>query len=153
MAHQRRKLNDLLSSLFKDLNEMGVAFGADLKPSLQPFDANSSKSEEEFTMARIYVSKMKSEVKNLVQRCQTLESSQGDCLKKMDESERELVDLRLLITQHEAKMKALQENMKVFPSFNDIYCTKLFDYLFNSYNYLWSWLRMYEDGFTFCVNN
>jgi len=112
MAHQRRKMNDLLSSLFKDLNEMGVAFGADLKPSLQPFDANSSKSEEEFTMARIYVSKMKSEVKNLVQRCQTLESSQSDCLKKMDESERELVDLRLLITQHEAKMKALQENMK-----------------------------------------
>lgn len=94
---------------------MGVAFGADLKSSLQPFDSNSSKSEEEFTMARIYVSKMKSEVKNLVQRCQTLESSQGECLKKMDESERELVDLRLLISQHEAKMKALQENMKVNP--------------------------------------
>ncbi len=30
----------------------------------------------------------------------------------MEESERELVDLRLLISQHEAKMKALQENMK-----------------------------------------
>jgi kinesin family protein 5 len=56
---------------------------------------------------------MKSEVKNLVQRCQTLESSQSESSKKMDESERELVDLRLLITQHEAKMKALQENMKV----------------------------------------
>ena len=111
-AHQCRKLNDLLTSLFKDLNEMSVAFGADLK-SLQPFDSNSSKSEEEFTMARIYVSKMKSEVKNLVQRCQTLESSQSESSKKMDESERELVDLRLLITQHEAKMKALQENMKV----------------------------------------
>ena len=92
---------------------MGLAFGADIKPCLQPFDSNSSKSEEEFTMARIYVSKMKSEVKNLVQRCQALESSQGDCLKKMEESERELVDLRLLISQHEAKMKALQENMKV----------------------------------------
>ena len=112
-AHQRRKLNDLLTSLFKDLNEMGVAFGADLKSSLQPFDSNSSKSEEEFTMARIYVSKMKSEVKSLVQRCQTLESSQSESSKKMDESERKLVDLRLLITQHEAKMKALQENMKV----------------------------------------
>ena len=92
---------------------MGIAFGADLKPSLQPFDPNSTKSEEEFAMARIYVSKMKSEVKNLVQRCQTLESTQGECSKKMDESERELVDLRLLISQHEAKMKALQENMKV----------------------------------------
>lgn len=92
---------------------MGLAFGADLKSPLQPFDPNNVKSEEEFTMARIYVSKMKSEVKNLVQRCQTLESSQSECLKKMDESEKELGDLRLLITQHEAKMKALQENMKV----------------------------------------
>lgn len=92
---------------------MGSAFGADLKTSLQPLDPNSPKSDEEFTMARIYVSKMKSEAKNLVQRCQTLENSQAECMKKMDESERELVDLRLLITQHEAKMKALQENMKV----------------------------------------
>jgi kinesin family protein 5 len=92
---------------------MGVAFGADLKPLLHTFDANNTKSEEEYTMARIYVSKMKSEVKNLIQRCQTLESTQGECSKKVDESERELVDLRLLISQHEAKMKALQENMKV----------------------------------------
>ena len=92
---------------------MGVAFGADLKNSPQSFDATGAKSEEEFTMARIYVSKMKSEVKNLVQRCQVLETSQGESSKKMDESERELVDLRLTITQHEAKMKSLQENMKV----------------------------------------
>ena len=92
---------------------MGVAFGAELKPLLHTFDANNAKSEEEYTMSRIYVSKMKSEVKNLIQRCQTLESTQGECSKKVDESERELVDLRLLISQHEAKMKALQENMKV----------------------------------------
>nr|CAG4634618.1 EOG090X014G [Alona affinis] len=111
-AHQRRKFTDLLSSLFKDLTEIGVAFGADLKNSPQSFDATGTKSEEEFTMARIYVSKMKSEVKNLVQRCQALETSQGESSKKMDESERELVDLRLTITQHEAKMKALQESMK-----------------------------------------
>nr|CAG4638948.1 EOG090X014G [Daphnia magna] len=48
----------------------------------------------------------------LSELAQTLESSQSECSKKMDESERELVDLRLLISQHEAKMKALQENMK-----------------------------------------
>lgn len=113
-SHQRRKLTDLLTSLFKDLNEMGVAFGADLsKSGLQPFDPNNAKSDEDFTVARIYVSKMKSEVKNLVGRCQSLESSQVECSKKMDETEKELADLRLLITQHEAKMKALQENMKV----------------------------------------
>lgn len=34
-------------------------------------------------MARLYISKMKSEVKNLVQRCQGLESFQLDCNKKV----------------------------------------------------------------------
>nr|CAG4640630.1 EOG090X014G [Eulimnadia texana] len=111
--HQRRKLNELLNSLFKDLNEVGVSFGPEaIKPCIQSIDVNSIKSEEEFTLARIYVSKMKSEVKNLVQRCQALETSQGECAKKVDESERELADLRLLISQHEAKMKALQESMR-----------------------------------------
>jgi hypothetical protein len=34
-------------------------------------------------VARLYISKMKSEVKNLVQRCQGLESFQSDCNKKV----------------------------------------------------------------------
>lgn len=41
------------------------------------------KIEEEFTVARLYISKMKSEVKNLVQRCQGLEASQIDSNKKV----------------------------------------------------------------------
>lgn len=43
----------------------------------------AGKIEEEFTVARLYISKMKSEVKNLVQRCQGLESSQVDSNKKV----------------------------------------------------------------------
>lgn len=36
-------------------------------------------------MARLFISKMKSEVKNLVQRCQGLESFQVDCNKKVSD--------------------------------------------------------------------
>ncbi|CAG2054474.1 unnamed protein product [Timema podura] len=55
---------------------------------------------------------MKSEVKNLVQRCQGLETYQVDCNKKITEYEKDLADCRLLISQHEARMKSLQESMR-----------------------------------------
>lgn len=44
---------------------------------------SNGKLEEEFTVARLFISKMKSEVKNLVQRCQGLETYQTDCNKKV----------------------------------------------------------------------
>ena len=69
-------------------------------------DANG-KLEEEFTVARF-----KSEVKNLVQRCQGLETFQADSNKKVSEYEKELCECRLLISQHEARMQTLSESMK-----------------------------------------
>lgn len=55
--------------------------------------------EEEFTMARLYISKMKSEVKSLVNRSKQLESAQMDSNRKMNASERELAACQLLISQ------------------------------------------------------
>ena len=97
------------------MKEIGVTFDADLPQSFDTID--DIITDEGFTMALVYASRMKSETKNLIQRCQVLEISQGESFKKLDESERELANLRLTITQHEAKIKALQENIKVAPSY------------------------------------
>lgn len=50
-------------------------------------------------MARLYISKMKSEVKSLVNRSKQLESAQMDSNRKMNASERELAACQLLISQ------------------------------------------------------
>ncbi|XP_034949433.1 kinesin heavy chain isoform X1 [Chelonus insularis] len=111
-THQRKRTAEMLTNLLKDLGEIGAAIGGDenLKCQITP-DING-KVEEEFTVARLYISKMKSEVKNLVQRCQGLETFQADCNKKICEYEKELADCRLLISQHEARMLTLTESMK-----------------------------------------
>lgn len=55
--------------------------------------------EEEFTMARLFISKMKSEVKSLVNRSKQLESTQADTMRKMQANEKELASCQLLISQ------------------------------------------------------
>lgn len=57
--------------------------------------------EEEFTVARLYLSKMKSEVKSLVNRSKQLESSQADAQRKIQANEKELASCQLLISQVE----------------------------------------------------
>ncbi|XP_042213042.1 kinesin heavy chain-like isoform X7 [Homarus americanus] len=110
-VHQRRRMNEMLFSLLSDLGEVGTVVGGSAGDLSIKNSGDPNKLEEEFTMARLYVSKMKSEVRNLVQRCSTLENFQGDCNKKIDEYERELSDCRLLISQHEARMRTLQDSM------------------------------------------
>ena len=73
---------------------------------------NSEKVEEEFTVARLYISKMKSEVKTLVNRATSLDTMQTDSNKKLETAESELSECRLLIQQYEAKMKSLTETIQ-----------------------------------------
>ncbi|XP_032806993.1 kinesin heavy chain-like isoform X3 [Petromyzon marinus] len=104
-SHQKRRVAEMLTLLMKDLGEMGTAIGNN---DIKPLEL-SGMPDEEFTVARLYVSKLKSEVKTLVKRTKVLESSQGDTNKKMEENEHELSSCQLLISQHEAKIKSLSE--------------------------------------------
>lgn len=110
-VHQKKRVNEMLLSLLKDLNEVGTIIGTS-NDAMKNMDEVEGKVEEEFTMARLYVSKMRTEVKNLATRCGTLETTQAESRAQIEEREKELQESKLLITQHEAKMKSLGESMK-----------------------------------------
>lgn len=81
-AHQRKRIAELLTNLLRDLAEIGAAVGGselDFKLNVDTV----GKLEEEFTVARLHISKMKSEVKNIVQRCHSLESANIDANQKV----------------------------------------------------------------------
>ncbi|XP_028660141.2 kinesin-1 heavy chain [Erpetoichthys calabaricus] len=106
--HQKKRVTEMMSSLLKDLAEIGIAIGSnDIKQH-----EGSGVIDEEFTVARLYISKMKSEVKTMVKRCKQLEGSQAESNKKMDENEKELAACQLRISQHEAKIKSLTEYLQ-----------------------------------------
>merc|ERR1719340_525250 len=109
-VNQKKRMTEMLRSLLTDLGEVGqvIAKNQDLK---QP-EQSEGKIEEEFTVARLYVAKMKSEAKNLVSRAPTLEQQQSEATKKSEVLEKELGDCRLVIVQHEAKMKTLNETVR-----------------------------------------
>uniref|UniRef100_A0A8B9LDH1 Kinesin-like protein n=1 Tax=Astyanax mexicanus TaxID=7994 RepID=A0A8B9LDH1_ASTMX len=107
--HQKKRVTEMMSSLLKDLAEIGIAVGSnDIKVRSEGTDLIIS----EFTVARLYISKMKSEVKTLVKRSKQLEAAQADSNKKMDENEKELAACQLRISQHEAKIKSLTEYLQ-----------------------------------------
>nr|XP_026689586.1 kinesin heavy chain isoform X1 [Ciona intestinalis] len=105
----KRRVSDLMTSMLKDLGEIGTAIN---NKEQQIPETIGEKFEEEITMTRLYVSRMKSEVKQLASKCHGLQTQQEDNNKKLEESEQELSNSRLLISQHEAKMKSLIEYMK-----------------------------------------
>uniref|UniRef100_A0A4W5NH63 Kinesin-like protein n=1 Tax=Hucho hucho TaxID=62062 RepID=A0A4W5NH63_9TELE len=106
--HQKKRTSEMMSSLLKDLAEIGIAVGSnDIKQH-----EGSGLIDEEFTVARLYISKMKSEVKTMVKRCRQLESTQSESNQKMDENDQELAACQLRIQQHEAKIKSLTEYLQ-----------------------------------------
>ncbi|XP_048454913.1 kinesin heavy chain [Rhincodon typus] len=107
--HQKKRATEILNILLKDLGEIGGIIG---NSEVKMMAEMNGVLEEEFTVARLYVSKMKSEVKTLVKRAKQLESTQLDCNRKMNENERELAACQLLVSQHEAKIKSLTDYMQ-----------------------------------------
>ncbi|XP_044032337.1 kinesin-1 heavy chain-like [Siniperca chuatsi] len=106
--HQKKRVTEMMSSLLKDLAEIGIAVGSnDIKQQ-----DSSGLIDEEFTVARLYISKMKSEVKTMVKRSKQLESAQAESTQKMEETEIELTACQLRISQHEAKIKSLTDSLQ-----------------------------------------
>lgn len=81
--HQKKRMNEMLANLLRDLGEIGAVLGGNINTvEIKPSNDVNSKVEEEFTVARLFISKMKSEIKAIVQRCQNLETFQNDSNKR-----------------------------------------------------------------------
>ncbi|XP_069662227.1 kinesin heavy chain isoform X2 [Haliaeetus albicilla] len=105
-GQQRKRAAEVLNGLMKDLSEFSLIVGnGEIKLPVEV----SGAIEEEFTVARLYISKIKSEVKSVVKRCRQLENLQVECHRKMEVTGRELSSCQLLISQHEAKIRSLTE--------------------------------------------
>uniref|UniRef100_A0A8C1KFV9 Kinesin-like protein n=1 Tax=Cyprinus carpio TaxID=7962 RepID=A0A8C1KFV9_CYPCA len=107
-GHHKKRSAEILSLLLRDLNEIGSVIALN---DHKMTEMNGG-MEEEFTMARLFISKMKSEVKSLVNRSKQLESTQADTMRKMQANEKELASCQLLISQHQAKIKSLTDYMQ-----------------------------------------
>ncbi|XP_064779402.1 kinesin heavy chain-like isoform X1 [Oncorhynchus masou masou] len=108
-GQQRKRIADVLNGLMRDLSEFSTIVGnGEIKLPVEI----SGAIEEEFTVARLYISKIKSEVKSMVKRCRQLENLQLECHRKMEETGRELSSCQLLISQHETKIRSLTEYMQ-----------------------------------------
>uniref|UniRef100_A0A8D3DL47 Kinesin-like protein n=1 Tax=Scophthalmus maximus TaxID=52904 RepID=A0A8D3DL47_SCOMX len=101
---QRKRAAEVLNLLLRDLSDIGAIIGTS--------DAKGAAVSEEFTVARLYISKMKSEVKSLVNRSKQLESTQADAHRKIQANEKELASCQLLISQHQAKIRSLTDYMQ-----------------------------------------
>ncbi|XP_068171841.1 kinesin heavy chain [Antennarius striatus] len=109
-SHQRKRIAEILNSMMRDLSEFSTIVGnRELKLPMKI----TGVIEEEFTVARLYISKIKSEVKSMVKRCCHLESLQTECHRKMEETGRELSSCHLLVSQHEAKIRSLTDYMQI----------------------------------------
>uniref|UniRef100_A0A3Q2TFA5 Kinesin-like protein n=1 Tax=Fundulus heteroclitus TaxID=8078 RepID=A0A3Q2TFA5_FUNHE len=105
-SHQRKRIAEVLNGLMRDLREFSTIVGnREIKLPMEITGA----IEEEFTVPRLYVNKIKSEVKSMVKRCRHLENLQTECNRKMEETSRELSSCHLLVSQHEAKIRSLTE--------------------------------------------
>ncbi|XP_019957859.1 kinesin heavy chain [Paralichthys olivaceus] len=111
---QRKRATEVLNLLLRDLSDIGAIIGtSDAKATgSSETNGNGSAVEEEFTVARLYISKMKSEVKSLVNRSKQLESAQADAHRKIQANEKELASCQLLISQHQAKIRSLTDYMQ-----------------------------------------
>ncbi|KAG7503879.1 kinesin heavy chain-like isoform X2 [Solea senegalensis] len=101
-CHQRKRSSEILNLLLRDISEVGSILGtSEVKAE------TSTVMEDDFTTARLHISKMKSEVKSVVSRCKQLELNLKENNCRREDSDKEISCLQLLVSQLQAKTTSL----------------------------------------------
>lgn len=114
-SHQKKRMNELLGNLLKEIVEVGALLSNDNSSITTIKDLiESSNIDEEMTATRLFLSKTKSEVKNMVSKYSNLEVAHHDATQKLNEYEKDLAEKALQISQQEAKIQTQQDTLREF---------------------------------------
>eukprot|EP00794_Sanderia_malayensis_P003375 gene3375-3863_t len=94
-----RKIADITNTLLEELSEIGSVIGGSLSGIRRPSIEGSGQFDEEFTVARLYVSKLKTEVKSMVNVNKQLQSIKNENQMKLEVNDKDLTAAHLLISQ------------------------------------------------------
>ncbi|CAF1201503.1 unnamed protein product, partial [Didymodactylos carnosus] len=109
---QRKHFLDMILVLLRDVGDIGSVLGGQMNEQKKPTIENLDRTEEEFTLARLYLSKLKTEARTVTGRLTDLEVEKVNHQKVIEFKEKELNESRLLIQQYEGKMRSVLETMK-----------------------------------------
>ncbi|XP_060724804.1 kinesin heavy chain-like isoform X1 [Tachysurus vachellii] len=106
-AVQKRRMVDVLRVLLRDLGDMGTSIcDGEIK---MVCEAGVS-LDDEVSVVRLFLTKLKSELKRLLNHIQELESTQECASIKIQDDETELASCHVLISQYQVKIRSLTES-------------------------------------------
>ncbi|XP_075245510.1 kinesin heavy chain-like isoform X2 [Convolutriloba macropyga] len=115
LASTKARVEEMITALVKDLNASCQIIGGATVDFQQlggsgPGGASNpaGKMEEDFTVARICVNKLKSEIKNLTSQNSTLEQARTEARDRLTESDDSLGKARLQVQQLEARVSSME---------------------------------------------
>ena len=101
---EKRKNQERLSTLLRDLNDMGVILGTKMEDQLKQLDSASEFTDEDFTKARIHLSNMRCEVRTLSKQREVLEVAEKEARDRAQHALAELGTCKAKITEVRTSM-------------------------------------------------
>lgn len=116
-SHQKKRSNEVLNLLLRDLSELGTALTGS---GLGAGPGSGAGLEEDFTAARLFISKMRSEAKSVLNRVKTLDQDLQDQQIRTKTLERDLGLSHTLVQQLQTKTRTLSEDLQKLEQRNRI---------------------------------
>jgi hypothetical protein len=96
---EKRKNQERITTLLRDLNDVGVILGTKMEEKLQKLDPTTEFTDEDFTKARIHLSNMRCEVRTLAKQREVLEVAEREARERAQGAVTELSACRTKISE------------------------------------------------------